>query len=119
MKHPSRYLNDYLRRSTPKQAVIKKWAHAATLAFAALIVPSLCAIYFRAAGLKENEADLVWASVTMWKIHGAVAVVALLLWVFEKPRLTKYEPVPSDGTEEDGEEAPSQSSQPTSLTRRG
>jgi hypothetical protein len=119
MKHPSRYLNDYLRKTTPKQAVIKKWAHAATLAFAALIVPSLCAIYFRAAGLKENEAHWVWASVTMWKIHGAVAIVAVLLWIFEKPRLTKYEPVPSYDIEENDEEAPNQPSQPTPTSRRG
>lgn len=101
MKQPSSYLNDYLRRTTPAQAKIKKWAHAATLAFAALVVPSICAIFFRAAGIRENEEYWVWVSFAIWKAHGAVAVVALILWIFEKPRLTKYEPVPSDEDEDD------------------
>ena len=100
---PSNYLNDLLRRTTPEQAVIKKKAHAATLAAAALIVPSLCAIYFRSAGVRENEPEWVWAALTIWKIHAAVVVAAGLLWVFEKPKLTKYLPVePIDEDEEAG-----------------
>ena len=73
--------------------MIKRKAHAATLASCALIVPSLCAIYYRHAGIKESEPYWVWAAVTMWKIHAGVVALTIVLWIFEKPRLTKYVPV--------------------------
>ena len=98
---PSRYLNNYLRRTTPEQAIIKRKAHAATIAACALIVPSLCAIYFRHVGIKENEPYWVWASTTMWKIHAAVVAVAIFFWLTEKPRLTKYLPVESLDDDDD------------------
>lgn len=81
---------DLMRRTTPAHGVIKRKAHAATVAAAALIVPSLCAIYFWRAGMKEDEAYWVWASTMVWRIHAVVAAIALLLWVFEKPKLTTY-----------------------------
>lgn len=93
MKSPSRQLNEYLVKNTPTQAVIKKKAHAATIAACALIVPSLCAIYYRQAGIKEDEPYWVWASIMMWKIHAGVIAITIALWIFEKPRLTNYVPV--------------------------
>ena len=101
MKSPERYLNEYMRRTTPAQGHIKKWAHAATIASSALIVPSLCAIYYRQAGMKENEPYWVWASITMWKIHAGVVAVTIMLWLFEKPKVTRYLPVESLDDDED------------------
>lgn len=105
--------------NTPEQAVIKKKAHAATVAAIALVVPSLCAIYFRSAGLKENEPEWVWAALTTWKIHAAVIAVALLFWIFEKPKLTKFLPV--DPLDIDGESSKesSQPPEPMPLNRHG
>jgi len=99
---PSRHLWNLLRRTTPPGAVIKKKAHAATLAFAALLVPSVCAVYFYRAGLKEGEQAWVWAAMTMWKVHVVVATIAILLWIIERPSPTKYIAVPDpDEDEED------------------
>lgn len=81
---------DLLRRTTPARGVIKWRAHAATLAAAALMVPSLCAIYFWQAGLKENEEYWVWAARMVWTVHAGVVGLALIFWVFEKPRATEY-----------------------------
>jgi hypothetical protein len=117
MKFPSRYLNEYLRKTTPTHAHIKKWAHAATVAFAALIVPSLCAIYFRSAGIREEEPYWISASMIVWKIQGAVAAAAIILWIFEKPRRTKYEPVEPIDAEDDLAEAPIKPPKPTRSAR--
>lgn len=103
MKSLQRRFNAYLRQTTPAQAHIKLWAHAATLMTAGLIVPSLCGIYFRDAGLRENEPYWVWASITVWKIHAGVVAVALVLWLFERPRVVKYLPVEPIDDEEDDE----------------
>ncbi len=81
---------DYLRRTTPAGAVIKWKAHAATVATAALIVPSLCAVYFWHAGTKEDEPYWIWASIMVWRIHAVVSLIALLFWLFEKPRSMSY-----------------------------
>ncbi|MES2694332.1 MAG: hypothetical protein V4773_12725 [Verrucomicrobiota bacterium] len=100
-------LHQYLRRTTPKTAVIRKKAHAATLAAAALIVPSACGIYFRHAGLRENEPDWVWAASVVWIVHAAVALIALLFWLTEKPRPAIYLPVddPDDDSGQAGEKS--------------
>lgn len=82
----------YLRRTTPKQGTIKWKAHAATVATCALIVPSLCAVYFWHAGIKEAEPYWVWASITLWRAHAVIAAITLLLWFFEKTKPTNYLP---------------------------
>lgn len=86
-------LRDYLGRTTPEHGTIKWKAHAATVAACALVVPSLCAIYFWRAGSAEQESYWVWASLMMWRTHAAIVVVALLLWIFEKPKPTPFLPV--------------------------
>lgn len=83
---------DYQRRTTPPGGEIKRKAHTATLAACALIIPSGCAVYYRSAGLKENEPYWVQAAETLWAVHAAVTVLALLLWIFETPRKTRYLP---------------------------
>jgi len=115
-------LERFLRRKfqpepTPQAAVIRWKAHAATLACAALIIPSLCAIYFRQAGLKEEEPYWVWAASTVWKIHIGVALLAVFFWLTEKPRLTKYQPDHLD--DDDSVQEPNQPTQPIPPRRDG
>lgn len=93
MKFPQRALHDYLVRTTPKEGVIKKYAHAVTLAACGLIIPSVCAIFIRRQGLQENEPEWVWGAETLWKAHLGIVLAAGLLWVFERPKRTAYLPV--------------------------
>lgn len=100
MKSPQRALHDYLARNTPKEGVIKKYAHALTLAACGLIVPSIWAIFIRQQGIRENEPEWVWAAETLWKAHFGLVLAAGLLWLVERPKRTIYLPV--EPTEDDG-----------------
>ncbi len=102
MQPQSRQLHEYLPKTTPTQAVIKKKAHAATIAACALIVPSLCAIYYWQVGIKEDEPYLAWASTTMWKLHAGVIAITIALWIFEKPHLTTFMPAEPLDDDDDG-----------------
>jgi hypothetical protein len=93
MKFSRHLLNDYLAKTTPKEAVIKKYAHAVTLAACGLVIPSIWAIFLRHQGIKENEPELVWGSETLWKIHSGIIICACVLWIIERPQKTKYLPV--------------------------
>ena len=86
----SQVIHERLHRDTPKEAVIKWKAHAATTACAALLVPSACAFYLRHLGLEENEPGWVSFASRVWEVHAACALLALFFWITEKPRLTKY-----------------------------
>jgi len=97
MKSPQRLLNEYLAKTTPKAAVIKKYAHAVTLAACGLIVPSIWALFLRQQGIREAEPEWVWGAETLWKIHLGIAVLACVLWIIERPKKVSYLPVePSD-----------------------
>lgn len=91
-------LQNYLRRTTPERATIPWKAHAATVAACALIVPSVVAVFIRRAGIREDEPYWVWASETLWGLHAVVVAIAVLLWLFEKPRSTEFLPVRDDAT---------------------
>lgn len=84
---------DWIQKSIipPPHAVIRKKAHAMTLGFIALIVPSICAIYFKRAGIREDEPYWIWMAHSIWTAHIAFAAISLILWIVEKPKLTKYE----------------------------
>ena len=93
MKSPQRLLQEYLVRTTPKGAVIKKYAHAITLAAFSLTVLSVWAIFLRWQGIREDEPDWVWAAETLWKIHLGIVALACILWVIERPKKTDFLPV--------------------------
>ena len=84
------FIKDRLHRDTPKQAIIKWKAHAATTAAAALIVPSACAFYLRYLGVEENEPSWITFASRVWQVHVACVGIAVFFWITEKPRLTKY-----------------------------
>lgn len=100
MKTPQQALHDYLVRTTPKEGVIKKYAHAVTLAACGLIIPSIWTFFIRRQGMQENEPEWVWATETLWKAHAGVIVLAGVLWIFERPKKTRYLPVEPRNVEE-------------------
>lgn len=102
MKDPGRLLHTYLAKTTPKSGVIKKYAHAFTLAACGLVIPSIWAIFLRRQGLEENEPEWVWGAETLWKIHLGLTLIAGVLWLVERPKETEYLPVePLDGDDAD------------------
>lgn len=95
LRRPRLDLHEGLRRllrqpPTPRAASIRWRAHAATLAVAALIVPSACAIYFHSVAERENEPYWALAAERLWAIHAAVCIVVALFWIFEKPQRVGY-----------------------------
>ena len=102
MTNPRRALHDYLARTTPKEGVIKKYAHAVTVAACGLIVPSIWAFFLRRQGLHEDEREWVWGAETLWKAHSGIIVLTCILWLFERPKRIEYLPVePPREKEED------------------
>jgi len=97
-------IHDRLHRDTPRQAIIKWKAHAATTACAALIVPSACAFYIRHIGLEENEPGWVSFASRIWEVHTACVLLAVFFWLTEKPRLAKYVSDQSDLVADDSDE---------------
>ncbi|HEY1108580.1 MAG TPA: hypothetical protein VGE76_08115 [Opitutaceae bacterium] len=95
LKRPKFALDEWLRRvlrqpPTPQAGNIRWKAHAATLATAALLVPSACAVYFHRVAERENEPYWAVTAERLWKIHAAIAIIAVILWIFEKPRKVGY-----------------------------
>ena len=88
-------IHDRLHRDTPRQAIIKWKAHAATTACAALIVPSACAFYIR---------HIVSFASRIWEVHTACVLLAVFFWLTEKPRLAKYVSDQSDLVADDSDE---------------
>jgi hypothetical protein len=83
-------LRRFVRKSAPREGVIKYWTHASGTSAIALIVPSACAFYLRYLGIEDGEPSWVRTAHGIWYAHAGFAALTLILWLVEKPRRTKF-----------------------------
>ena len=74
----------------PERAVIKKWAHAFTVAAVAWIGVSVAAVVAYSMGKADGDDTWVAAAFWAWRFHGIITGIAVLCWVVERPTEVRY-----------------------------
>ena len=92
-------LHRFVRKDAPREGTIKYWTHASGACVILLVIPSCCAFYIRYLGLEDGEPSWVRTAYDIWYAHVGFAALTALLWLVEKPRLTKFVTTESDMVE--------------------
>jgi len=79
-----------LGKPVPKEAIIKRRAHALTILSVAWIGLSAAAAVAYKIGNEDSLPEWIKFAWVVWNIHIGLALATIVVWIFERPSYTKF-----------------------------